>query len=101
MQCINWRPIEKNTLRGLATLQLASGLIIVDATLHEKNGSRWVSMPGKPWKDKDGSTKYAQVIDFIDKETRDRFSRAAVQAIDRFTGAQAEPGATDPWGDPV
>jgi DNA-binding cell septation regulator SpoVG len=90
IECINWRPFGKNTLRGFATLQLASGLIIVDCTLHQKDNSRWVSMPGKPWTDPQGQTKYAQIVDFIDREPRERFSKAAVEAIDHFVAKQSE-----------
>jgi hypothetical protein len=102
IECIAWRPMEKNTLLGFATLRLASGLIIVDATLHQKNGARWVSMPARPWTDTQGITRYASIIDFIDKETRDRFSKTATAAIDAFVTAQGQHQPQpvkkeDPW----
>jgi len=48
MRASGWRPHLSGSLRGFFTLELPSGLIINDLTLHEKDGKRWVGLPGKP-----------------------------------------------------
>src|SRR5262245_31129916 len=84
IECIAFRRVAKGTLLGFAALKLPSGMILVDCAMHSKNNSRWVSTPSRPWVDANGARKYAAVVDFIDRETRDRFSRGALEAIDRF-----------------
>lgn len=90
MRCIRWQPYERNTLMGFAALQQPSGVIIEDATLHEKDGKYWVSPPGKPKLDKDGvahrnretgKISYSSVITFTSDEVRRRWSDDAVAAI--------------------
>jgi len=86
IKCENFRAMEKNTLRGFADLVLPSGLKIIGATLHEKNGSRWVGMPGRPYTKEDGKQSWANIIDFVDRPTKDRFTAQALEAIDEFLG---------------
>ena len=38
----NWKPLERNTLKGFVDLTLPSGLIIHGCSLHRKNESRWM-----------------------------------------------------------
>lgn len=77
-----WRPYSKHTLQGFLSLELPSGLIVHGITLHEKNDSRWVSMPAREYL-KDGQKTWAPIIEFTSKESRDRFQAAALAAIDR------------------
>jgi hypothetical protein len=50
IEIVDFRPFEKNTLRGFATVRLTGvNLEIRDITIHEKNGNRWVSLPSKPY----------------------------------------------------
>lgn len=90
--CTAWRPLEKNTLRGFCTLRLVStGLEIVDCSVHEKNGRRWVGLPAKPMLDRDGNVlrgddgrvRYAKILSWSSREVGDKFSEAALAAIDR------------------
>lgn len=91
MQCVHFKPMQRGALLGFADLALKSGLIVRECTLHESNGSRWVTPPGKPMLDKDkrpvvrnGKVQYAPVIEFRDKLTRRRWSGEAVSAIDAY-----------------
>lgn len=82
---INWKSFEKNTLQGFVDLEVAeAGLVIRGACLHEKNGKRWVSLPAKPWTDKEGNQQWQPVLDFTDNDARDAFQRAALPAIDKI-----------------
>jgi hypothetical protein len=88
---------RSNTLVGFCTVLLPQlHLRIIDLTVHEKNGSRWVGLPSKPWVGRDGVAKrgddgkmiYAPVLDFTDRATKDAFSDRVIDALlTRFPGA--------------
>jgi hypothetical protein len=84
LQASNWKAIEKNTLRGFASLKLPCGLIIHNCSLHEQNGSRWIGMPGGRYQKADGETAYAPAVEFSDRESREEFRISALRAIDQF-----------------
>lgn len=80
-----FRKFEKNTLRGFLTVLLhPSGIEIRDITLHEKNNTRWVNMPSRPYQDEDGSTKYSYIIYFPNKDRAKQFQNAVLTALDKF-----------------
>jgi DNA-binding cell septation regulator SpoVG len=79
----SWRPYSKNTLRGYLTLKLPSGLVINDISLHEKNGSRWTSMPAKQY-ELNGEKTWAPLIEFSDRESRESFQQLALEAISEY-----------------
>jgi hypothetical protein len=83
-------PKRSKTLAGFCTVIIPEmHLKIVDLSVHEKNGSRWVGLPGKPQitrectvrRDERGKTIYAAVIEFTDKATRDGFSAKVVASL--------------------
>ena len=84
-----WRPMQKGHLVGFAKVELSSGLVLCDVTVLHGDRGHWASPPSKPMLDKSGvalkdpfgKTKYAAVVEFIDKETRDRFSAAVIDAL--------------------
>jgi hypothetical protein len=80
MKAARFRPCLKNTLLGFFDLELSNGLIPRGCTLHLKNGQHWVGLPGKPYKGADGTENWANVVDFADKATRDRFQKQATAA---------------------
>lgn len=92
-----FRPYHSNTLRGFITIVIPEiKLRIVDLTVHEMNGKRWISMPGKPQLDRDGNVRkdpqsgkilYTSVIEFTSKEVRDRFNQRVIAAL-----LEIEPG---------
>lgn len=81
--------IRKNSLRGFATVQLPSGMIVADVAVLVTEGRPWASPPSKPMLDRDGSVlrddagkvRYAPIISFASKEIRDRFSAAIIDAM--------------------
>jgi len=88
---LNFKPLERNTLRGFFDLELPSGLVLSGCTLHEKNGKFWTGLPAKPWTKEDGSQSWTKTVDFRDKETSDKFQRTvtpiAIAALERMRGA--------------
>ena len=95
-----FRKYVKNSLQGFLTLSLpAVGLTIKDISLHESNGSRWVSMPARPY-ETGGQTQWSQIIEHDSKESRKAFQNAAIRAVDAFqlTGsANPEPEERPRW----
>ncbi|MGE4048419.1 MAG: septation protein SpoVG family protein [Acetobacteraceae bacterium] len=86
---LNFKEVRKGALRGFAQVRFASGLIINDVAILAGPNGLWASPPSKPMVGRDGSPitdangkqKYSQIIEFVDKTTRDRFSKSIVAAI--------------------
>lgn len=83
------KPFKRNTLRAFVVLELPSGLILNDLTLHQKGDSRWVSMPGRQF-EKNGEKNWAPLIEFSSKESRDKFQIEAIKAIDTHLGEEGK-----------
>jgi hypothetical protein len=90
----NWRPVQRNTLQGFCTLTIEpAGIVLHECSLHQKEGKRWIGLPGKPQIDRDGQqrkdpngkTLYTPIVE-IGKTTRERFQAAALEAIDQLLG---------------
>jgi hypothetical protein len=89
VKIIDWRPLQKNSLLGFCKGQFASGLIITDITILTSERGPWASPPGKPMisrdgvvlKDEKGKVKYTPVIEFSNKEIRQRWSDAVIEAM--------------------
>lgn len=101
--CTAWRPMERNTLRGFATLRIeAIKLTIAECPAHESHGRQWVSLPARPMidaegkalRDERGKIKYASILNWESREAQDRFSAAALRAIQDFElGITGDAGA--------
>lgn len=88
----DWKPLERNSLRGFCTVRFPSGMIVADVTLHRSSGKLWASPPSKPMLDRDGvvmrdaetgKIRYSPIITFASKEIRDRWSAQVVEAVRR------------------
>jgi hypothetical protein len=91
---------EKGTLRGFCDIVIRElRLAIHEIAVHEKNGSRWASMPAKPWlgkdgvaiRDDDGKIKFSPLFEFETRELRAAFSAAVWKALLEF-----DPDAVSP-----
>ena len=77
----DWKAIDNNTLKGVFTLHLPSGMQIHGAMLHQKNGTRWIGLPAREYQ-LTGERKFARIIEFDSKETHERFQAAALDAVE-------------------
>jgi DNA-binding cell septation regulator SpoVG len=85
----NWKPVNRGALRGFATVGFPSGMTLHEVCVFATNGKFWASPPSKPMLDRDGRVmvddagkrRYAAIIEFVSKETRDRWSEAVVAAL--------------------
>jgi hypothetical protein len=82
IQIAGFRPLSKNTLKGVFDVLLPSGLQIHGVMLHESNGQRWVGLPGRPYTDASGQQTYARILDFRNREIADKFRDAVLLAVD-------------------
>lgn len=82
-----FRPLIKNTLRGFAEVELPSGLVISEITVHQKNDSAWAMLPSVPWiengqhKIADGKPQYKKIMQWRDRDLSDGFSAALVALV--------------------
>jgi hypothetical protein len=85
----------KNTLQGFFDLELPSGLMLKDCSLHEKDGKRWIGLPGKAVVDSKGchatdpntgKKLYVMIVEIRDRGRRERFQVAALAAVDALLG---------------
>lgn len=83
IEITEWKPREKNTLRGFFSMTLPSGMIIHDCMLHQLNTKRWVGLPSREYT-AEGETKYARLIEFTDREIADKFRDLTLAALDRY-----------------
>ena len=85
----DFKPMERNTLRGFLRVWLPSGMVVHDMSLHVKDGKAWVSPPGRPMVGRDGTQirdsagkgQFNPTISFTDRATQDKFSEAIVAAV--------------------
>jgi hypothetical protein len=84
VEIVNFRAYHKNTLRGFTTLLMPTlGLEIRDVTIHEKNGSKWLGLPAKPFEKQDGTTSWIPIVRFTKREIWERFQREALLALNK------------------
>jgi hypothetical protein len=94
--CTNWRPLNRGSLRGFATIEIPTWhLEIRDIPVHVSEGKWWTSLPARPLLDADhkpiidektGKIIYATVLRFTDIDARVRFSQAVPRAVETFAG---------------
>ena len=93
---LEWKPLQRNTLRGFAKIRLGKSMVIRDVALHIKDNRSWAALPSKPVLDSNGDTKrqdngkpaYVPMIEWLDRDAADRFSEAVIAAVEA-----AHPGA--------
>jgi hypothetical protein len=84
-----WRPFEKNTLRGFLSLELPSGMILHGCTLNQKGESRWIGLPAKEYL-KGSERAWSPLIEFTDRDVRESFQALALEAIDEYLQEERE-----------
>ena len=86
----DFRPIERNTLRGFARVTLPElGLIVHDVAIHVREAKAWASPPSRPMLGRDGTqlrdpagkVQFAPTISFTSRGDQDAFSQAVLDAV--------------------
>lgn len=85
---MSWKPLVRNSLRGFADVRVGKSLIIREVAVHVSNGRAWASLPskpllkdGRPATDERGKIRYVAMMEWDDREARDAFSDAVVDAV--------------------
>ena len=97
VQIDGFRAHRSGSLVGFVDITIIElSLRIRDATVHQKNESRWISMPARAQITSDGTVRrndqgkiaYTPVLEFTRRRTREAFSARAIEALlDRFPAA--------------
>lgn len=86
-----FKSLNRNTLRGFATIRLGRSLTIKDISVHVSHGKRWAALPSKPVLDGSGNAKrndagkvqYTPILEWADRDAANRFSEAVCGAVER------------------
>jgi len=88
MKVLNYRPINKGSLKGGFDLTLVldktaegSEMTVHDCKLFEKNGQRWVGFPSRSYQSKEGETKYAPYVS-VGKELKSKIESECLSQMD-------------------
>lgn len=97
--CVAWKTVRKNSLVGFADLLLPrAGLVLLECSLHEKDGAAWVNPPAKEIRDSSGArTGWKDCVTFQDRNARRAWSDAAVAAVQEWR--RTHPEAEEPRQD--
>lgn len=83
----DWRPLASNTMRGLFSVLLPSGLLLHGCSLHIGDKGPWVSLPSRVRVSHGevstylGKPVYDKVVEIPDRERRDAFQAAVLDAL--------------------
>jgi hypothetical protein len=62
-------------------------MVLHDCTYYQRqDGARWIGLPARQYTKQDGSTAWARLIDFADRDAYARFQKLAKEAVDRYLG---------------
>jgi hypothetical protein len=78
----DWKPFQKNALRGFFSVHLPSGMVIHNCGLFEKDGSRWVALPAKKFTSTSGKVTWQPIVEIPDRSAKDRFRILVLAALD-------------------
>jgi hypothetical protein len=90
----NLKRIGKNTLVGTVDIEAPAWRIRFKGCLwHQKGDKQWLAFPGREWV-KDGQRQFADLVEITDPSVRDRFQRAALDAVNQLanTSSGGRPG---------
>jgi len=108
----NFKPVLSGAMIGFYDVTLPSGMVLYRCSAFAKGGRVWAAPPSKQVIARDGSVlrgpdgkaKYEQVVDFVDRRTRERWSEHVVAALrETFPNALPQSGpdaAPLPWQTP-
>ena len=86
----NWKPLNRNGLRGFLTLTLPSRLVINNCQLIEVRGRQRVGLPSRRFLTAKQTVQYEPIIEFSTRKARRNFERAVLTAVEAFLRARGE-----------
>lgn len=80
MKILNLRIIDKGPVKASFDVYIPEWGLHILCTLLDKNGSKWISLPKRPF-DHEGQVKY-QWLTWFDKDMHKRFEEQVIKLID-------------------
>jgi hypothetical protein len=82
----------------LPVVELPSGLVVRDISIHAKAGKRWASLPmldaeGRQLRNHAGHAQYAALLGWKSRDPADEFSRRLVELVRAYHPEAFEGGA--------
>lgn len=59
-------------------------MILKEIKIFQKGNNRWITMPNRDYIDKDGNTKYLELIDFISPQKKAKFKEQVEEAVKNY-----------------
>jgi hypothetical protein len=96
---LSWKPVQRNSLRGFASVRLGRALKISDVAIHCSHGTRYVQLPSKPMIDTasgtilrndKGKVRYVPLLEWLDKADAVKFAQAVIEAVEREHKGETE-----------
>ncbi len=79
MKIINFKSVEKGTLRGFFDVVIEEWGMTVACSYFDKDGKKWVNLPNREY-DKDGVKKYQALVKFDEPRMR-KFQEKVLEMI--------------------
>ena len=91
IEVIKHKTIENSSLKAVFDIKIPKwgNFIIRELKLFEKDGNFWVSFPSKEY-EKDGKKKYYELNCFEDIETKSKFEKQIIEAINSHVPTSLE-----------
>lgn len=89
IECIRYKPINHGYFQGYADFLFPEiGIEIYGCTLHKKESKRWINLPIRADRNKDGTYTFAHIVKFKDQKAFRNFCVEAKISIDKFLEAK-------------
>jgi hypothetical protein len=83
----NLEIIGKSTLKATVDLTVPKWCLVIHGALWCEKGVReWIAFPAPEWTDRNGIRKFANIIEFTDRDTASRSQRATLAAMHAIAG---------------
>jgi hypothetical protein len=94
MRLVSFKPIAKGGLLGLATVELPSGLKLIDCAILRGQNGTWAALPSRPILDNagrhakpSGKGQYTPAAAWRDRDLQNRWSDSVIALIEaRYPG---------------
>ena len=82
MEILNYKSIGKGCLVGKFDIEIPQWgeMKICECTVFEKDGKRWISLPGKQYESKEGQKKHFSLVKF----NQDVFKKLEASALEKL-----------------
>lgn len=78
-------PIHKGDLMATCSVSIKPWeMTYHKVTIWQKGANKWVTMPREKYENREGETKYNELIEFHTTSSKKRFSKQVIDAVDKY-----------------